>query len=308
MFGKSLKYELRASSRVLVPLLVVMLVLSIVIGSAFAGFGALDRMLGDEPSVEDGVTDDTLTEDTEDTEETEEFGAGDVFAMVIVGAFVLLILAFFVMMVVSSVSVFVLMIRRFYTSFFTDEAYLTFTLPVTVDCHLVTKTVATIIWTMACDVAIILSTGIFMLGMYIFVPDAFAMDEYTKLMLESIFSQFVDIYQGSIVFAVISYIVSSFASYFLLFFSISVGCMLTKKHRFIVCLLCFFVINGVASQLMNIGTTIVMLPFSGQQMTTDNADIVLMATLLISTLISAAEAVGCYFGTRWILKNRVNLD
>lgn len=305
MFGKSLKYELRASSRVLLPLFIIMLVLSIVIGSAFAGLGAMDRTFGDDPAVEDG----TITDDTPEGEMPEEdFSAFDIFAIVIIGAFALLVIAFFVVMAVSSISVFVLMVRRFYTSFFTDEGYLTFTLPVTVDCHLATKTVATIIWTAACDVAILISTGIFMLGMYIFMPDAFAMDEYTKLMLETVFSEVLDAYQGSMVFMVINVIVSGFASYFLLFFSISVGCMLTKKHRFIVCLVCFFVINGAASQLMNIGTTVVMLPFRGVDITEVDTDLMLMATMLISTIISAAEAVGCYFGTRWILTNRVNLD
>jgi hypothetical protein len=37
-------------------------------------------------------------------------------------------------------------------------------------------------------------------------------------------------------------------------------------------------------------------------------DLMYMTIMLITTVVYAVLGVGCYFGTRYILKNKVNLD
>jgi hypothetical protein len=228
---------------------------------------------------------------------------------VIVGAvFSLLMIGFFIMLIVCSVSVFVLMVRRFYTSFFTDEGYLTFTLPVTVDCHLLTKTLSMIIWSAISAVVTALAVGAFILGIFLISPESFTMSEYDKLTLEAVVSQIFGGYGGTISFSVIAGVISAISSYFLLFFSISVGCMLTKKNRFIVCAASYLIINGVVNNIISIGTGIFSFIFVGMAMNESMYDLYMMTIMLISTLLYAAQGVGCYFGTRWILKNKINLD
>ena len=286
MFAKCLKHELKATSRVLVPLLACVLALGIFLGVIFAGMGFIASFADDEPSIEEGTGDLGDIGDIEGSEEPEEDGettVGDVVAMVITVGIVILVLGFFILMIVSSVAVFVLMVRRFYTSFFTDEGYLTFTLPVTVDCLLLTKTLSMIIWSAVSGVVIVLATGSFFLGVYLMVPDAFVLDEYSKLALEAALETIKQNFSGTMVFTAISGIVSGIASYFLLFFSISVGCMLTKKHRFLACAGSYIVINGFVTNVVSMASVALEYVFSGMAANEATADLYGMTVMLIMT-------------------------
>ena len=297
MFAKCLKYEMKATSRVLVPLLICMLVVSI---ATAVCLGGLLSNIGDD-IVGDAVVD--LGGSSEAvTEESDGFKILEV-------ATVILFMLFVCVMIACVIAVFVLMVRRFYTSFFTDEGYLTFTLPVTVDCHLLTKTVSMFIWNAVSYIVIAVSFGILMLGIYIAMPDFFAIDDYTKRYLEEALAQVSDIFGGTIAFSIIQMIVSTIASCLLLYFSISVGCMLAKKHKIIACIVSYFVISGVISQVITIVSEIVYEQFARNiEATVENSNLLAMAVLLIFTILYVVQGIGCYFGTRWILKNKINLD
>jgi hypothetical protein len=302
MFAKNLKHEMKATARVLVPLLACVLILGIVLGLAFAGIGMLSNIGDASADVGGNASPDTGSSQLDFSNPV------DVIAFIVVITFIFLVIAFFVMMIVCSVAVFVLMVRRFYTSFFTDEGYLTFTLPVTVDCHLMTKTASMVIWSAISSAVTLLAFGAFVLGIYFFAPEEFVMDEYSKLYFEALWREIGNVFGGSIAFGIINVIISGISSYLLLFFSISVGCMLTKKNRFIVCAASYLIINGVVNNIISIGTDIFSFIFVGMAMNESMYDLYMMTVILISTLLYAAQGVGCYFGTRWILKNKINLD
>ena len=278
MFKKSLKYEMKASSRVLIPLFISVLAMSALVAVGLAGLNAFDELAKENEMV--------------------AIVAGSILGFMVV-AFVALIVA-------SSVTVFVLMVRRFYTSFFTDEGYLTFTLPVTVDCHLGVKTVAMMIWYAINDVVILLSCGIFAFGVFVLVPDSFTVDpEMINMVVESVTENF----GGTVWSTVLMSAVSGLASYFLLFLSISIGCMLTKKHRFITCAVCYFVANSIVGNITSLVTTLVTVSFNAMgNLSASDVDLMYMTIMLITTVVYAVLGVGCYFGTRYILKNKVNLD
>lgn len=278
MFKKSLKYEMKASSRVLIPLFISVLAMSALVAVGLAGLNAFDELAKEN--------------------ETVAIVAGNILGFMVV-AFVALIVA-------SSITVFVLMVRRFYTSFFTDEGYLTFTLPVTVDCHLGVKTVAMMIWYAINDVVILLSCGIFAFGVFVLVPDSFTVDpEMINMVVESVTENF----GGTVWSTVLMSAVSGLASYFLLFLAISIGCMLTKKHRFITCAVCYFVANSIVGNITSLVTTLVTVSFNAMgNLSASDVDLMYMTIMLITTGVYAVLGVGCYFGTRYILKNKVNLD
>jgi hypothetical protein len=298
MFAKCLKHEMKATARVLLPLIVCMIVISI---AAAASLGGMLNVM-----FETGFDQGELPENGAITLQPmpEQSAAYNVLSVVTA----VLFMAFAVVMIVSVISCFVLVVRRFYTSFFTDEGYLTFTLPVTMDCHILTKTVSMLIWNFASYIAMLISIGILILGLYISVPEFFSMDAYTKQYLEQIFKQFGDVFGGTIAFGIIQTIVSTIASSLLLFFSISVGCMLAKKHRFIVCAASYFIISAVISEVTAIVTELVAMQFYNIESTAENANLLAMTIVLVSTVLYIAQGVGCYFGTRWILKNKINLD
>ena len=299
MFSKCLKYEMKATMRVLVPLIICMIVVSIATAVCLGGLLSYsyigDANAGDAMIEIDGSGEASPAED----------GAFYLLEL----ATVLLFMIFVGIMIACVITVFVLMVRRFYTSFFTDEGYLTFTLPVTVDCHLLTKTVSMLIWNFISYLAIAISFGILFLGIYISVPDFFAIDEWTKQYLEKFFEQVGDIFGGAIAFSIIQSIVSTIASCLLLYFSISVGCMLAKKHKIIACIASYFIISSIVSEIITIVSGIIYDHFAKNiEATAENSNLLAMTVLLIFTLLYVAQSVGCYFGTRWILKNKINLD
>ena len=312
MFAKCLKYELKATSRVLVPLLACVLALGIILGAVMGVMGIISNSIEtDAPPVEengDAAGDPTIGDIMDGVEDTKDDTVVTVIGVIVGAVFSLLMIGFFIMLIVCSVSVFVLMVRRFYTSFFTDEGYLTFTLPVTVDCHLLTKTLSMIIWSAISAVVTALAVGAFILGIFLISPESFTMSEYDKLTLEAVVSQIFGGYGGTIAFSVIAGVISAISSYFLLFFSISVGCMIAKKHRFLACAGAYLVINGVVSEVIAIAASVASLPFYSMSYNDSMADLYGMTIMLIYTLLYVAQGVGCYFGTRWILKNRINLE
>ena len=311
MFSKSLKHEMKATSRILVPLLVCVLILGLVLGLSFTGIAALGE-LADKMAAEENVGniagDPTIGDVMDEIEDAEDDLTGEIIGAVIGGIFVILMIGLFIMMAVCAVAVFVLMVRRFYTSFFTDEGYLTFTLPVSVDCHLMTKLVSMVIWSVVSTVVTVVAFGSFIFGIYRLSPESFAIDAYVKLYLQAYLTAIGTSFTGTIIFGVINSIVSGIAGYFLLFFSISVGCMLAKKHRFIVCAASYLIISSIVTEVINIVASFAARPFAQISLNDGTADLYGMTLMLVATLLAIAEGVGCYFGTRWILKNKINLD
>ena len=128
MFRTTLKHEFRAVARIVLPLLIVLLIASMLMSVGFI----IDGLLLSSPAEQTLSTPQALLYLLE--------------GILTVGLCVLCL--------AISIAVFVMMVRRFYTSFFTDEGYLTFTLPVTIDCHLMVKIVSMIIWNVLSFVAI----------------------------------------------------------------------------------------------------------------------------------------------------------
>ena len=115
MFVKGMKYEIRSVARIVLPMLIIFLCAAMIMSLGFMLDG---RVFGF-------------------TQKAEE--SGTVLAVLFALAEGLVGVGLLLLMAVINVAVYVLIIHRFYVSFFTDEGYLTFTLPVTIDCHLAIK-------------------------------------------------------------------------------------------------------------------------------------------------------------------------
>ena len=59
---------------------------------------------------------------------------------------------------------------------------------------------------------------------------------------------------------------------------------------------------------MAIATELLSVPFQNMGYSEENVKLLAMAVMLISTVLYIVQGVGCYFGTRWILKNKINLE
>ncbi len=126
MLGKLMKHELRATGRVMLPVLGVLVLLA-----ALSGISA--------KILDSGVDSDLL----------------NILSVLFITAFVLGLFA-------AMVLALVLMIQRFYKNLMGDEGYLMFTLPAGVDAHIFSKLFVSFIWFAATAVICVLSLFIMM--------------------------------------------------------------------------------------------------------------------------------------------------
>lgn len=282
MFGKNLKYEFKAIARRVVPLFITVLVLSVILSIGFI----IDGRLLPEATVEG------------------EASVGEAIMNLVQGVF---IIGLFIMIFVAGITVFVMTIQRFYQSFFTDEGYLTFTLPVTVNCHIMTKIVSVILWNLMGTVVTLVACLIMLGGTeigYGTVSGSYAeLANELSFLLPSL-SEISGEYMGSIVLFVIYAIISYIFEILLIYFGISLGCMWSKKHRVIVSIVCIIGVNIVFSIVETIIETIVTV-FS---VFTENLAVAAALPLALLTVFGIVKVMLSYIGIKVILTKKLNLD
>ena len=275
-----MKYELRSVARIVVPLLIVFLCASMIMSLGFMLDGRVFRFSETEGN---------------------DMALSAIFAL----TESLLGIGIVLLMVAINITVYVLIIRRFYTSFFTDEAYLTFTLPVTMDCHLMIKIVSMLFWNIAALVVTCLGALIIFGGLAV---------GYTEQVQEAYyyFSYIIETVQISLQGTsdnlgtqLVVTVLNGFTEYIfqslLIYFSIALGCMLFKKHRLLGSILSFFVINTLESWVRTIFQSLL----TGFGMS--NGTVYLIQTI-ISIVLMIIGMIALYLGTRYILQKKLNLD
>ena len=285
MFGKCLKHEFRATKRQLVPLFIALLGVGL-LGGIFMIFWIR--------SLASGI-------------QTTFSALGGLFS-------IFLFLGLFGLIVAVTVMVFVMIIRRFYTSFFTDEGYLTFTLPVTTTQHILSKFVVAAVWQTISGIIALVAVALVLLGALIgsgFSGESLeALTSTWKELLFALTQMSSLLNFGNAVLPtmtvlyVLIMIVTVASSIFLLYFSISLGCMLAKKHRVLAGILSYYIVSGVFSMLSGAMQTVMQIVSISSQ----NLGIMLIVQFAVMLVISVIQLIVCYIGTKWILTKRLNLD
>ena len=220
----------------------------------------------------------------------------------------LLALLYFGVMVAVLVVTEVILIQRFYKSLLGDEGYLMFTLPVTVSQHIWAKTIIAVVMSIISIAAAVLSIGIIGSGAQMLVGlgdvlagigKSFASDPNTLFYtLESI----------------IWLLLLAGAAMLFIYLCMALG-HLAKKHRVLMSVVWYFVLSTIAQFLfmffiMGVGN----LPLEGFWMALNDffRGVGVAGTIHIGmiTLCLGTAVVGAVFflGTRYILKNKLNLE
>ena len=275
-----MKYELRSVARIVLPLLIIFLCAAMLMSLGFMMEGRIFQFS------EGSETDATLSA---------------IFAL----TESLLGLGIVLLMVAINITVYILIIHRFYMSFFTDEAYLTFTLPVTTDCHLMIKIVSMFFWNVATLVVTILGALIICGGLTVGyteqVQEAFSYFSYIKEILQMHWQSASDNLGAQLVVTVLNGLTEYIFQSLLIYFSITLGCMLFKKHRLLGAILSFFVINTLESWIRSIFQSLI----TGFGMT---GGTVYLLQMIFSIVFMIVGMIALYLGTRYILQKKLNLD
>ena len=210
----------------------------------------------------------------------------------------------------------IMIMRRYYCNLFTDEGYLTFTLPVKTDSVFNAKVLSGVLWngitfvvSFACLGAIIVAA---------FTP------EYAKEIIAVYADMFsivfggIDFSGGHFVLFCVEYGIYMFIGLFygilLMYLSITIASIIAKKARVILGIGIYAGVTSVISTVNSIGSMIISAIYAGlTEEIYDYAEAAKILTyqahiqLVFMILVNGGVAVGAYLLNRYFLKNKLNL-
>ena len=273
MLGKLLKHEFFATGRIMLPLLAAELLLSV-----FAGFSVRGLSNAQDMGILNVLYVTTLT----------------VFFL---GLFAVWVVAL------------VLMIQRFYKNLLRDEGYLSMTLPVSVDEHIVTKLIVPFVWFAALAVlSLIALTVVMSIGAKIGMADFHGFIEGWPV-------EFGEVGGGHVVLFLLELLLvcflSSCASCLRCYASMAIGCS-AADHKLLFSFLTFIGIGIVVSVIRNqfffaIVPNLELSSFTAMVESARGAMLLLHGAMWSAILGLALYCAIFYFVTRWFLKNKLNL-
>lgn len=227
---------------------------------------------------------------------------------------VLVIMAFYFSIIGVSIGIMLYMAIRFYKNMFTDEGYLTHTLPVSTHELLLSKIMVMSAWIFLSMAAIVVSLLIFScLAAVFLMPEghSFAnlLRDLNRLVHEFILylDKGVMSFIGSLLFLVV---VSIISGTMMIVGSISIGQMV-KKHKILGSVGAYFALSTV----IQIVSTVVLIPlmfhWSRRYETYTSADNVfqIMAPMyLLIGILSLGISAGLYFLSEFLIRKKLNLD
>lgn len=280
MFTKLLKHEWRATRGILALLCVIILISGITIGSVMHIMVSAD-------------SDDSMIVLNEDATAA-SVGPMSEFAEIIC---VLLIMAGVSAVAICSAGSLFFLIYRFYKRCFTDEGYLTFTLPVTTHQILLSSLVNTILSELIMIAAVCLSVGIAAILFLVAFPENLIWADVTVGLKEA-FGQMRDSLLEHIdVFAAVAGtgVISVLAELIVLMLAVTIGAMIAKKYKILAAVGVYYGISMVQSFVLTAANLSIV-----QE---ENITKLFSATGLTSLVIG----IGGYFLMHYLTDKKLNL-
>lgn len=281
MLGKLFKHDMRQLSKILLPFMV------FVFGTTILGSAALKvaREIGHR--FDDGIVKDLFS-----------VSFYFIFAFSVVA-----LCAYAVLSVFLSVS-------RYYKNLFTDEGYLTFTLPVKSSTLVFSKLWSTLLWTLLSAVVVIACIFLYVtfggapIGKVIHAEFYRALGEVVWPGLKWFFSElnasyaFMALEGIALEFVAMVYVILS------LFLAITIGSIVAKKHKILASIGFYYAINTAVST----ATTIVMMILAFGMIGMQAADTVIHVFLISMFFIYAAIMVTEFLLIHHLLTKKLNLQ
>ncbi|MBS5843899.1 MAG: hypothetical protein KIC77_10535 [Clostridiales bacterium] len=284
MLKKLLKYDMKSMVHLLVPLSIA------VVGTTIAGTAALRIM------------------QTIDNTKNASWILTSALALIFVST-ILALLAF-------SVFSEILIMYRYYTHLFTDEGYLTFTLPVKTSSILNSKLINALIWSVYTVLVVF-----FCIFLYVIFGTAeeglinskiFTEIKNALELLTQTYSAWVIL--KYIVEIVVIFIISLLYGVLSIYLALTIGSIIAKKHKILAAIGIYYGLNTVMSIFVMIVNFIFTFTVANsyQDSYSSNYEIAIDRVFDISFFINAASflvfSIVAYFVTRHLLKNKLNLS
>lgn len=271
MFSKLLKYEWKAVSRLLG-------ILSLcVLGAGVLG-GALIRLIT------------FLTSKA----------VNDSMAILLIVAFFLMLIGLYVAILVYAAGTNIYLLFRFYKTRFTDEGYLTFTLPVSNRSILLSAYVNNLLWSLISTVTTFLAIA---LALVVGLAGNPKMDDFPMIFAgfgEAMQETFLD---GYLILQGIGVLLSGAAGVMISMASVTVGAVIAKKHKILAAIGIYYaqsLVMGMLGGILQVAVT--FMTFS-----VDMGDVAYALMSSLTYVLQAAWGVGAYFLSMHLINKKLNL-
>lgn len=222
-----------------------------------------------------------------------EIAIGMFLAMLLFMGMIFLIAAY-------SIAVTILLVYRFYKRHFSDEGYLTFTLPATTHQLLLSSIANIAIWSLISVVVVFLS-GMMMISPMLHMTGALAGESFFE-MWSTIMSEFGF---GTVFLQVFAAICSGVGGLILPLISVTLGALAVKKYKLLAGFGIYYGINMILSTLMGILSMVTMI---GDITISESAgNVSLGLTTLIPSLLYLGIGIGGYFLMHYLVDKKLNL-
>lgn len=200
----------------------------------------------------------------------------------------------------------IFLIVRFYKNKFTDEGYLTFTLPVT--CHQIflSSLVSMVIWTVISGIVTALCVGIILVGGTSGLVETAFWRYIWDLVLElfEINAELVgDTYWPVMI---LNAVVTLFSGSVVTMTAFTLGAVVAKKHKIIAAFGASYLISMVTGIIQTVLMAVVAAVFMGGSQDAGAAAMQIM--YYVELLLQVAMLVGGYMLSVWLMKNKLNLS
>lgn len=229
---------------------------------------------------------------------------------------IMLIMLFYVAMLGVGIGIAIYLAVRYYKSMFTDEGYLTHTLPVTARQILVSKVIVISVWELIGSIAVLVSLGVF--GGVAVLSLASKEGEFATLVMEALKEvgqlwnmPFFKDFQLFGISTVGMELVSCFSGTMIIIASITMGQMI-RKHRILGSVGAYFAISAVIQGI----AMVIMFPIT-IKMITDNAFLYRFETSpfsfytilwVVISIVYLAVGIGLYILSEYLLRRQLELE
>ena len=277
MLGKLFKYDMKQISRIMLPLLL------LTFGTTIFGTAALKTINEVVTPMENGVAQNVLSSSL----------------YMVFGISVFVLCAFAVMAIFFTVA-------RFYKNLFTDEGYLTFTLPVNTSTIIMSKFWATVLWLAIAVVAIVACILI-----YVSFGNAPRGEVFNTAFYKD-FGDMLKVVMNKLDFsdalflseAVVCGILQIAHGVFMLFLAVTIGSIVAKKHKILASVGFYYIINSIVSTIM---TAVVMICVTNF-VEIEDPYIALQAVFVSGIVFFAILSIAEFLVINAFLKKKLNLQ
>lgn len=210
----------------------------------------------------------------------------------------LCVVASFVAIFAYTVVVWILLLHRFYTNMYTDEGYLTFTLPVKPKLLIISKLITAVIWSLISLLVVLLSVFIIVsFGSGETLVNLGWLGQLKDLLL-------ADMNLSHVLYGIVYLLVTVTFSFLSIYLSITIAAVITRKHKILVAIGVYYGINTVVS----IFTTIIELIHVTASDYVQSIGTAVTVWNWFGILMYALFAVVAFVICNELMKRKLNLD